>query len=84
VENETDPLPKNSQAGGANPPPSKKGVEHKTSDCRCHPHESLMLSSLHTQAEARWSGINWFPIRYTESNKQPQLDDDGEFWDDEE
>jgi len=36
------------------------------------------------EAEARWSGINWFPIRYTESHEQPDLNDpDGRFWDDE-
>ena len=34
------------------------------------------------RAQERWSGVNWFPLRYTESNKQLQLDDDGRFWDD--
>ena len=37
------------------------------------------------EAQIRWSGINWFPIRYTENNKQPDPNDpDGRFWDDEE
>jgi hypothetical protein len=35
------------------------------------------------QASERWSGVNWFPLRHTESDKQLQLDDDGRCWDDE-
>jgi len=35
------------------------------------------------EAQIRWSGINWFPIRYAESHVQPDLNDpDGRFWDD--
>jgi hypothetical protein len=35
------------------------------------------------QYEARWSGINWFPIGYTETVEQPHpIDKDGRFWDD--
>ena len=45
----------------------------------CEHHAAAMA-----QSEERWSGVNWFPLRYTESNKQLQLDDDGRFWDDEE
>ena len=36
------------------------------------------------QASECWSGVNWFPITYKKTEKQPQLDDDGRFWDDEE
>jgi hypothetical protein len=35
------------------------------------------------QAQERWSGVNWFPIRYTETDEQHDLNDpDGRFWDD--
>ena len=36
------------------------------------------------QAEERWSGVNWFQLTCKETEKQPQLDDDGRFWDEEE
>jgi len=35
------------------------------------------------QAQERWSGVNWFPIIYKTTERQPQLDDDGRFWDEE-
>jgi len=37
------------------------------------------------QAEQRWSGVNWFPLTYGESEKQLDFnDEDGVFWDNEE
>jgi len=35
------------------------------------------------QAEARWSGIHWFPLTYEDTEQQPDfMDEDGRFWDD--
>jgi hypothetical protein len=45
----------------------------------CQPHADAL-----EQAEARWSGINWFPAPYRNIEKQPDFEDeDGRFWDDE-
>ncbi len=34
------------------------------------------------QAQERWSGVNWFPIGYTEPGEQFDPNDpDGRFWD---
>ena len=47
----------------------------------CQPHADVL-----EQAEARWSGINWFSLTDRGSiDKQPDYnDEDGRFWDEEE
>lgn len=40
-------------------------------------------ADLLAEAEARWSGVNWFPLGYTEAEEQPNdclslFDDEGE------
>ena len=35
------------------------------------------------EAQIRWSGVNWFPLAYGNTEKQSKVDDDGRFWDEE-